>query len=299
MKKRYNYNKESLPRPILDGRDDFINLYYQAWELAFKNLRKPHENTGFVSNFIDTAFDGCTFMWDSVFMLMFGKYADRIFKFQKTLDNFYSHQHVDGFICRQIEEETGLDVFARHDPASTGPEVMTWCEWEYYLNFGDKERLSRVFYPLLAYHNWMAENHTWRDGTYWSTGWGCGMDNMPRLESGYHVAFSHGHMVWVDACIQQVLSAKILVQIAEIIGRAEDAEIKELNDKVNANADADKEKDEKIEELEKKVADLYKQIEDHFHMTPEQFDEHIHKDMRGVEAIEYLRAMTGRFGGMY
>ena len=59
------------------------------------------------------------------------------------------------------------------------------------------------------------------------------------------------------------------------------------------------EKDKKIEVLEKKVADLYKQIEDHFHMTPAQFDEHIHRDMRGVEAIEYLRAMTGRIGGMY
>jgi hypothetical protein len=54
-------------------------------------------------------------------------------------------------------------------------------------------------------------------------------------------------------------------------------------------------KDElKIMELEQKIADLYKQIEDHFHMTPEQFDEHIHRDMRGVEAVEYLRAMTGR-----
>ena len=42
-----------------------------------------------------------------------------------------------------------------------------------------------------------------------------------------------------------------------------------------------------------------RQIEDHFHMTPEQFDEHIHRDMRGVEAIEYLRAMTGRLGGIY
>lgn len=59
------------------------------------------------------------------------------------------------------------------------------------------------------------------------------------------------------------------------------------------------EKDKKIEELEKKIAELHKQIEDHFHMTPEQFDEHIHKDMRGVEAIEYLRAMTNRLGGMY
>lgn len=59
------------------------------------------------------------------------------------------------------------------------------------------------------------------------------------------------------------------------------------------------EKDKKIAELEKKVSDLYAQVEEHLHMTPEQFDEHIHRDMRGIEAIEYLRAMTGRFGGMY
>ena len=54
------------------------------------------------------------------------------------------------------------------------------------------------------------------------------------------------------------------------------------------------ERDKKIEELEKKIAELHKQIEEHFHMTPEQFDEHIHKDMRGVEAVEFLKAMTGR-----
>lgn len=54
------------------------------------------------------------------------------------------------------------------------------------------------------------------------------------------------------------------------------------------------EKDKKIEELEKKIAELHKQIEEHFHMTPEQFDEHIHKDMRGVEAVEFLKAMTER-----
>lgn len=59
------------------------------------------------------------------------------------------------------------------------------------------------------------------------------------------------------------------------------------------------EKDKKIAELEKKVSDLYAQVEEHFHMTPEQFDEHIHRDMRGVEAIEFLKTMTGRFGGMY
>ena len=54
------------------------------------------------------------------------------------------------------------------------------------------------------------------------------------------------------------------------------------------------EKDKKIEELERKIVELHTQIEEHFHMTPEQFDEHVHKDMRGVKAIEFLKAMTER-----
>ena len=54
-----------------------------------------------------------------------------------------------------------------------------------------------------------------------------------------------------------------------------------------------------IKALEAKHEALYKQVEEHLRMTPEQFDEHIHKDMRGVEAIEFLRHMTGRVGGIY
>ena len=217
----FNSVKIKLPQPIWDNHPDYINCYWKAWEIAFSNLRKPVEGTGFVTNYIDAAFNGCIFMWDSAFMLMFGKYADRIFKFQKTFDNFYSHQHVDGFICRQIEETTGDDVFARHDPSSTGPEVMAWCEWDYFLNFGDKERLSRVYPCLIAYHQWMREHFTWRDGTYFSSGYGCGMDNCPRLEEKYHVCYDHGHMIWVDACMQELNACNILLKMSDVLGRSE------------------------------------------------------------------------------
>ncbi len=210
-----------LPQPIWNDHNDYIDCYWKAWEIAFSNLRKPKKGTGFITNYIDAAFNDCIFMWDSAFMLMFGKYADRIFKFQKTLDNFYSHQHVDGFICRQIEEETGCDVFARHDPSSTGPEVLAWCEWDYFLNFGDKERLARVYPCLVAYHQWMKEHFTWRDGTYFSSGYGCGMDNCPRLDEKYHVCYSHGHMIWVDACMQELNACNILIKMSEILGRKE------------------------------------------------------------------------------
>ncbi len=222
---KYEDISHLLPSPVWPGHDDVIACYDFAWRTAFGNLKQANGNSHFVSNYIDTAFNGCLFMWDSSFITMFGKYGVRAFNFQKTLDNFYSHQHKDGFICRELCEDAPGEHFSRHDPSSTGPNILGWSEWEHYCQSGDMDRLEKIFDPLLAYHLWLKEHRTWRDGTYWSTGWGCGMDNQPRLEKGYHVAFSHGHMVWVDACIQQVLSAKILIHIAEKTGRADDENI--------------------------------------------------------------------------
>ena len=214
--------KDKLPRPVWQGHDDVLACYDKVWEIAFRNLRKPNAEAGFVSNFIDTAFNGYLFMWDSSFIVMFGRYGSQVFNFQKTLDNMYSHQHKDGFICREICESEPGEQFQRDDPASTGPNIMPWCEWEYYRLTGDKERLSRVFYPLLAYHKWLQLNRTWRDGSYWSCGLACGMDNQPRVQPGYSDHCSHGHGIWVDACIQMVISGKVLIEMGKILGHEQD-----------------------------------------------------------------------------
>lgn len=218
----YQEVKYRLPRPVWQGREDVLACYDRTWEIAFGNLRRPNAAGGFVSNFIDTAFNGYLFMWDSSFIVMFGRYGSQVFNFQKTLDNFYSHQHKDGFICREICESEPGEQFQRDDPASTGPNIMPWCEWEYYRLTGDVERLSRVFYPLLAYHKWLQLNRTWRDGSYWSCGLACGMDNQPRVESHYCEHASHGHSIWVDACIQMVISGKVLIEMGKILGHESD-----------------------------------------------------------------------------
>ena len=218
----YEKERDNLPKPMWEGHEDAIDCYYKTWEIAFKNLRKPALTSGFVSNYIDTAFNGEIFMWDSVFILMFGKYGARSFNFQGTLDNFYSHQYKDGYICREMEQATCKEAFTRFDPAATGPEIMSWCEWEYYQNFGDTGRLRQVFPCLMAYHQWMQEFHTWRDGTYWSSGLGCGMDNLPRQQPGYNVGASHGHMIWNDACMQALLDCRVLIEMAKVLGREAD-----------------------------------------------------------------------------
>lgn len=221
---KYSEIKSNLPIPVWQGRSDVIKCYYKTWSIAWKNLKKANDKAKFIENFIDTAFNGYLFMWDSSFIVMFGKYASRYFDFQKTLDNFYSHQLQDGYIPRQISPYSYGSKFSRDDPVSTGPNVLPWAEWEYYLSTGNEQRLADVFYPLCAYHNWLKNNRTWQDGTYWSSGYGCGMDNSPRLDPVYDPRMCHGFLSWIDACAQQYLSAQILIKMAKVLGKENEME---------------------------------------------------------------------------
>jgi len=219
----FGSSKHLLPSPRWHGHGRIIDCYWKAWEIAFRNLRQPPPQSPLIANFIDTAFNHCTFMWDSAFMTMFGRYGSRAFSFQRTLDNFYTRQHADGFICREIAVNDGTERFERFDPSSTGPNLMPWAEWEYYLHFRDKRRLAGVFPVLLAYTGWLRSYRTWPDGSYWSSGWGCGMDNQPRLPRGYHVSFDHGHMSWIDTTLQQIFANKLLTWMADELGRGDEA----------------------------------------------------------------------------
>jgi Mannosylglycerate hydrolase MGH1-like glycoside hydrolase domain len=222
----FSHSRETLPDPFWAGHPEVSDCYWRAWELAFGNLKQPTPENDFAANYCDTAFNGNLFMWDSAFVTCYGVYGRRAFNFQKTLDTFYRKQHPDGFICREISETDGGDTFPRFDPSSTGPNVLAWAEWNHFVKSGDRERLAAVFPPLVAYHHWLRKYRSWPDGSYWSSGWGTGMDNLPRLPGDEHPNFDHGHMSWVDATLQALLSAKVLLQMATLLGR--EAEVPDL-----------------------------------------------------------------------
>ena len=215
--------KNILPNPIWAGHEKELEMYWRAWEIAVGNIKAPQPGSGFVSSYLDTAYNGNIFMWDSSFILMFARYGTRFFPFQRTLDNFYAKQHPDGFICREIKAD-GADCFERYDPVSTGPNLIPWCEMVYYKQFGDTERLHKIFPALCAYYKWLKLNHTWQNGTYWSSGWGTGMDNMPRVQPQYNMIFSHGHMVWLDTNLQQLFTANLLLEIGFYLERWQEIE---------------------------------------------------------------------------
>ena len=229
--KSFEEAKNILPNPIWTGHEKELEMYWKAWQIAISNIRQPQKGSGFVSSYLDTAYNGNIFMWDSSFMMMFARYGYRFFPFQHTLDNFYAKQHPDGFICREIKAD-GADCFERYDPVSTGPNLLPWSEILYYKQYGDNERLNKIFPALCAYYKWLKLNRTWPNGTYWSSGWGTGMDNMPRVQPQYSMIYSHGHMVWLDACLQQILMANILLEIGFYLERWQ--EIEEFEDEIKA-----------------------------------------------------------------
>lgn len=229
--KSFEEAKNILPSPIWTGHEKELEMYWKAWQIAISNIRQPQKGSGFVSSYLDTAYNGNIFMWDSSFMMMFARYGYRFFPFQHTLDNFYAKQHPDGFICREIKAD-GADCFERYDPVSTGPNLLPWSEILYYRQYGDNERLNKIFPALCAYYKWLKLNRTWPNGTYWSSGWGTGMDNMPRVQPQYSMIYSHGHMVWLDACLQQILMANILLEIGFYLERWQ--EIEEFEDEIKA-----------------------------------------------------------------
>ena len=223
--------KSQIPVPQWPARPEAISSYWKAWEIAFSNLHSIDKGSGFIEPYIDAGLiNGNIFMWDTAFVAMYGKYASGAFSFQASLDNFYAKQHSDGFICREISPKDGSDDFEKYNPSSTGPNIMAWAEWDYYQFTNDRERLQRVFPPLVAYYRWLRTNRSWQDGSYFLSGWGCGMDNQPRLPKGkgYHVAYSHGFMSWIDATLQQIMSGRILLNMAKELGRETDlADIQE------------------------------------------------------------------------
>lgn len=213
------------PVPIWDGHDSEIKAHRHSWEFLYRKLHSPEEGSGFVRNYIYTPFGSSVFVWGSCFITMFAKYLSGVFPFIRQLDNFYALQEDDGFIARQIHIHDGKSEFAKDDPDSEGGDIFAWAEREWARYSGDKSRFPAVYPVLLAYHRWIRANRTRPDGTYVSSGWGCGMDNIPRFDTDkYNLVHDAADIGWIDATLQQIFDAKNLLAMAEEAGIEEGRE---------------------------------------------------------------------------
>ena len=106
----YDEVKDKLPQPVLPGNPSWLGCYHYAWKIAFANAKKPAQGSGFISGFVDAAFNQDIFLWDTVFITMFADFARPFLPGIEALDNFYIKQLPDGEIPREMVRETGEDM---------------------------------------------------------------------------------------------------------------------------------------------------------------------------------------------
>jgi hypothetical protein len=239
-------SRDLLPSPIYDENPVWVNTYWRAWELAFRNFHDPAPGSGFVSQFIDAAFNKNIFLWDTAFMTMFCSIGHGLVPGIASLDNFYVKQHETGEICREIDRQTGRDfdpwVNSGRRPlfsawgfntadrpvpirytgreAPDPPPMLTldaldnpiplWAELESFRYTGDRERLAAVREPLVHYYRALQKYLRQGNGLY-VTDW-ASMDNSPRNPSLL------GGGVAVDISAQMVMFARQLALLDSILG---------------------------------------------------------------------------------
>jgi len=217
---KFAETRSVLPHPVVEDHPEWETLYWKAWELAFQHLMQPMPESGFVSNFIDPAFNGNTFQWDSCFMLMYAHYAEPQFHAIGTLDNFYAKQHEDGYICREINRETGKDYQLA---ASRTPSTRRCIRGSSGRTTFDRrqEPISRCAASSHQVLRLDPGSPPAENGLYWNTGLGSGEDDLVRNATAYS---------WVDMTSQQAQNAYFIARIAEQIG---ERQVKEYFDDEN------------------------------------------------------------------
>ena len=217
-------------------------MYRAALASARRHIRQEGESV-FGKPFLDAAFSKNIFLWDTCFLACYAKYHPDLLPIANALDNFYTVQEADGYICREYDSR-GKPVWPKAHPVSLNPPLLAFAELELYDQSHDLERLRRVYPALKRNFDYLRGYLVREDGLCFNDALGSGMDNIPRHPDGWRddgqgipltprdaLPFDYTglHPAWnvqgraVDTSAQLALCAEHLARIARLVGRPDDA----------------------------------------------------------------------------
>ena len=242
-----NEIKNYLPQPVDEANPGLVDFYYFAWEKAFEHIRSipgmkqnPYMDEGFCDTLI--------WIWDTSFMSLFCKYAQKFFPGVESFQNFYHVLYDHGTLGKiqtsQSEPEWTGAIPGAINPVlvhnADNPPLFAWAEYENALFSGDEAHVREILIEkkYLQKHYSFLENlmekhikipgvridTRWCSGEkgYFWDGGSCGMDNSPRGRKGNPPTLinrpNNPDMYYIDAIAQQALSARSIAGLADMIG---------------------------------------------------------------------------------
>lgn len=201
------------------------------------------------------------FLWDTAFTVIWAARMPRgSFPAVESLDNFYRFADKSGFINREYTV-AGVRVWEPSHPNAFAPPILSWAEMELFRRGHTDTARLMVVYPKLRRHHEFCRSHYRRDdGLYFGDQLGCGMDDLRRYPQGMttnELMTSGGipftvesigpeskhfinapflsktipehywnrQMGWIDMSAQMALDARMLAEMAELIGRTNDVQV--------------------------------------------------------------------------
>jgi hypothetical protein len=213
-----------------------------ALAIAKKHIRGGPDAPFFKTPYVDAAFNGNIFVWDTCFIATYAKYHQDELPIAAALDNFYRLQEPDGFICREYLPD-GSPMWPKTHPVSINPPLFAFAELELYGQSNNLARLKTVYPRLVAHFDFLVRTYRGDDHLFFSDALGSGMDNIPRYPEGWqddgkgialdnlhpeYIKIEGLHQRWnrqgrsVDFTAQMALFADNLATIAALIGRRKD-----------------------------------------------------------------------------
>ncbi|MDR0671095.1 MAG: Ig-like domain-containing protein, partial [Oscillospiraceae bacterium] len=241
----YVIDMADLPKVHFGDHPEWEEMYDASWQMHKSNIKKISGNgwNPDMPYYVDEAFSGYIYAWDTLFMMMFDKWGMNQFPTLAAMDNFYYSQtdsdgEDDGYIPREVSEADGIDAWAPNggyrgigyqDVRSMNPPLWAWAEWEQYMIHGDAARFGKVIrgktiYERLKAHFAFIERYKKLDnGLYGKTnGYSNGLDNTFNQGAPYNGAdpASDGGQTYNDLSLQQAQFAYYIAKIAGAVGNA-------------------------------------------------------------------------------
>lgn len=217
---RFTFDRSALPVPVIEGKPEWVALYYKAWELAFQNIDYVGKE-GWKPQLTCMPGVGIIWQWDSCFMTFITNYANGTLSALNNLDNLYRlRRKSDGYMSMAYRIEEEMPAYGER----INPPLMAWAEWEAYLISGDSSRFMEVLPALEGLYNYIEKTHTRLCGLYWFEDPGSsGMDNAPR--GAFPAEAQKGSdLCHIDLACQQALSAMCIANMYEVLGNTEKKE---------------------------------------------------------------------------
>lgn len=225
----YEIDMGDLVQVYFAEHPEWVELYNKSWQLHKSKIQRiPEATNPERPYYVDEAFSGNIFVWDTIFMMLYDRYGMNQFPILSSLENFYycqldSKGIGNGYIPREIIEESGKDFWNGFtDPTSTNPPLFSWAEWSCYMIHGDVSRFSKeikgktIYQRLCDHYSFIEKNKKSKFGLYGKTnGLGTGLDDSPNQGSG---------QLYNSLSIQQAQNAYYLSLIANAMGNTKDAE---------------------------------------------------------------------------